>query len=62
MAIARGAWALLAMQITCYTTHIEKKSKPNKKHNFQQNKNENKKNKTHITNVILMWCTGIKPL
>lgn len=47
MAVARGAWALLAMQTTCYTAHIEKKSKPNKKHNFWQNKNENKKQNSY---------------
>lgn len=30
MAVARGAWALLAMQTTCYTAHIEKKANQTK--------------------------------
>lgn len=61
MAVARGAWALLAMQTTCYTAHIEKKANQTK--NIISGRTKMKtKNKTHITNVILMWCTGIKPL
>ena len=29
MAVARGPWALVVMQITCYTTHIGEKKKEN---------------------------------
>ena len=55
MAVARGPWALVVMQITCYTTHIgeKKKKKTKQKHNFWQKKNENKTTKLTLPTLFL---------
>ena len=62
MSVARAPWALVVMQITCYTTHIggKKKRKPNKNTILVEEKW--KQPKIHITNLILMWCMGTKSL
>lgn len=46
MSVARAPWALVVMQITCYTTHIggKKKKKTKQKHNFGRRKMKTTKN------------------
>ena len=49
MAVARGPWALVVMQITCYTTHIgeKKKRKPNKNTISGRRKMKTKQQNSH---------------